>query len=69
MSGGAAANRYEAEVKVSRYAAKCSENGLSFYPLVVEVYGGWRSKSAPVFDFIAKMISSRAGILEGAAKN
>ena len=71
MSGGAAANRYKAAVKESRYAAKCSD-GLSFYPMVVEVYGGWGSKSAPrvhEFKCIAKMISSRSGISKGAAKH
>ena len=68
VSGGAAAEKYEAEVKDAMYASRCLENGLGFYPMVVEVYGGWGSKSMPVFQYLSKIIASRSGIKKGTAK-
>ena len=68
VSGGAAADKYEAEVKDAMYASRCLENGLGFYPMVVEVFGGWGSKSMPVFQYLSKMIASRSGIKKDTAK-
>ena len=68
MSGEVAADKYEAEVKDAMYASRCLENGLGFYPMVVEVFGGWGSKSMPVFQYLSKMIASRSGIKKDTAK-
>ena len=65
----AAANRYQCEVKEKMYAEKCKENDLGFYPMVVEVFGGWGSTAVTVFRHIAKMCASQNGESEGAAKS
>ena len=69
VGGGAAANRYETEIKDVMYATKCAENGLAFYPMVVEVFGAWGSKSISALAFISKMSVSRSGISVGSAKH
>ena len=51
------------------YAEKCKENDLGFYPMVVEVFGGWGSTAVTVFRHIAKMCASRNGESEGVAKS
>ena len=61
----AAANRYQCEVKEKMYAEKCKENDLGFYPMVVEVFGGWGSTAVSVLRHIAKMCASRNGESEG----
>ena len=60
MCTGAAADRYGVEVKEKMYSAKCAENVMAFYPMVVEVFGVWGEKANVVLHQIATMISSRS---------
>ena len=52
-----AAGRYEESVKAPRYMEECKENGLNFIPMVVEVFGAWGFKSAPVFSFVSRAVA------------
>ena len=38
-SGSAAKKRYKE--KTARFSAACNKEGIEFYPLVVETFGGW----------------------------
>ena len=59
---GAAAERYQVEVKEKRYAAKCEKNGLLFIPLVAEVFGVWGSSAVGFFKQLVKMLASTTGM-------
>ena len=54
VNAGAAAKRYEDNVKYPRYSADCSKNNLDFTPMVVETYGAWGPASKKVFNFVGK---------------
>ena len=58
VTTGAAAGRYEESVKAPRHMEECKENGLNIIPMVVEEFGAWGLKSAPVFSFVSRAVET-----------
>ena len=57
--GSAAAKRNKD--KLEKYANNCNNEGIKFYPLVVETLGGWHSDALEVIAKLARQLSSHTG--------
>ena len=67
VKSGAAAADYEENVKDKKYADECQKQGLRFVPMVVEVFGAWGEKAAPIIKFICRAVANRKGLDEDRA--
>ena len=55
----AADKRYSDKMK--KYRIPCEREGIEFFPLVVETFGGWHPQSAEVITKLARQLSAQSG--------
>ena len=47
--------------KNNKYLAPCEREGIQFFPLVVETFGGWHPSSEVVITKLAKQLAAQTG--------
>ena len=57
--GSAAVRRFKE--KQTKYLHPCEQEGISFFPLVVEALGGWHQESAKIISKLARQLSAQTG--------
>ena len=57
---GSAANKRYKE-KQSKYLQPCANEGIEFFPMVVETLGGWHPDSCELITRLARQLASRSG--------
>ena len=57
--GSAAEKRFNE--KLNKYSTACENEGIKFYPVIVETFGGWHHKSEEVLNKLAHQLASKTG--------
>ena len=58
-SGSAADKRFKE--KMNKYYTACNNEGIQFFPLVVETFGGWHNESEAVITKLAAQLARQTG--------
>ena len=57
--GSAAEKRFKE--KNNKYFESCNNEGIQFYPLIVETFGGWHPDSEAIITKLASQLASQSG--------
>ena len=57
---GSAANKRFQEKK-NKYTQACENEGIKFFPVIVETFGGWHKESELVITKLARQLASQTG--------
>ena len=59
-TGSAARKRYKE--KTTKFSEACKREGIEFFPLVVETFGGWDPNSLVILDRISRQLAAHTGV-------
>ena len=52
----------DSKKKKNKYTQVCENEGIKFFPVIVETFGGWHKESELVISKLARQLASQTGV-------